>query len=49
MKIYILGQSGSRKSYLASILALGYKIPHIEIDKVWLRYGGQALFATLPI
>ncbi len=48
MRIYILGPSGSGKSYLASRLSKFYQIPHIEIDKIWTEYGGPKLYRSKP-
>lgn len=46
MKLYIIGPSGSGKSFLAQKLAAKHKIPGLEIDKIWLKYGGKKFYGT---
>ncbi|TAK89270.1 hypothetical protein EPO04_04230 [Patescibacteria group bacterium] len=48
MRVLIIGPSGSGKSYLARKLSQIYQAPHIELDKIWLKYGGRSLYRTKP-
>jgi len=40
MKIYIIGQSGAGKSWMAKHLSEKLNIPHIQIDLLWAKAGG---------
>ena len=41
MKITIIGTSGSGKSTLSRKISETFKLPRVEIDRIWFRYDGH--------
>lgn len=46
MRIYIIGPSGSGKSWMAKELSKRLGIPHIQIDLIWAKSGGMKTYGT---
>lgn len=41
MRVSIVGQGGSGKTYLASKLQRKYGVPVIHLDRIWMKHGGH--------
>ncbi len=46
VKIYVIGQSGSGKSWMANQLSENLNLPHIEIDLIWKKAGGLETYGV---
>ena len=46
MKIYVVGSSGSGKTYFARKLALQCALTHIDVDELWVNRGGKRFYNT---
>lgn len=43
MRISIIGEPGSGKSYLAKEISKKFGIKHIELDRFWFEFGGKGV------